>query len=1482
MDEVDRELLGQLVLAQFQNALLFLGDREGARGVLRALLKVPGGDPLRDARIMVWRWGVRCFLNRIEAGKPPDVPLDFSKVHPELSDRAVIMGYARTSAEDLLRLVETFPYEVYKIVGAMKGAGAVEFLNACGRNEGLPCQLVGRFVSMFPIAELQFDYPEVMFEKRCKELGKFGELFEGLLCNCESKQIVSAQYLASHFDSVLKDDVLQFANQCIRVYQHFIDKNLALTIHLFPECITLTFLLQAEMSPMSALSPLLKRLPPSHFVTRFRNQIALMQICGVSDDWNKLNQVSVPKLLDFEMVYSGFLDDFPRDSIFVTLPNSHWETDYDFLDKLLIFRTIISGKEVPDFDSDIAVDIFALLFAKEYKRARLRKRSSSMNFLSDKPGSPYDLLSDAFIDCSGKFILSFDYADKLIEKLESMDTISGVLKNYVHRAKIKFEALKLLFDNPTIHMAFVPPTFIYTRALKSIEIMEKLICVYGQPPAFAQSKIFSQKLAERIGIASQDNAVSLFGHRKKKNMKEYIPLAQEMLKMYPSERHTLFLLDFASSFSGFVGMLKDIDLYPAFVEHVQKRVMLYPKHLDISPQGCTILDYNTKITAAIAKFHKKTGFGYQFCLYLKQILTNDSVSLSKLLSQKPEHIILSVLKKVGSFAQANDSFSSAGVNLLPVLYGEVNSEKQLNRDVVMEIVKHNPVAGIPYAWTVIDLQSLASLDNISSPLRGFIKRVDLVRKRKRQHKNPPTGEHPTVNVLRQRTSQSMVPDILASLKTADAEEVMNVLEDLMYRFDLEQHIETVLGLVKDCPHEWQQAFLESLLVLMSADSNALVTCSTRLSELKGVQKENDRKADEELIADNWNYLMEIISDISSVLDNPAHIYALTVFHLKWHQIGRHLVWLCQHFCRIIIYEREAGIFQSRDDEAKWIQQFLGNDFSQLTEHTLVQIVMDLMLTFSAGRENIHQISHSREFIPVLLERLPESIALLSYVDDPEPAINAILTSQTIDSVEKEASLLRMLWHMHSVANHCGLWRVLKLFGDAGFYTRYHQSYSCRDMSTLRDQAELFDLHDVLRIFDELGIPATSSISERLDRNKITFGLSRSNVGEKEAVCCMEDIPFAVEPGPELDSCWSTMYTADVDSGSITLYKTSQKIRKRFGSNIKPCDFMCFDVSSVCIASNPQDTVFQTFMAFNGPNTAYTPEVTVESGDVVQLLTDSIASSSVVEFFCSCSPQVLHEVVVYANEHSLLFLLLQITMWILTKPDYYSAFEFGSTTEENMLEYLTCLRETLALASSLVNQIDPSLLLPPHVIAEGQKEMLEDCRMVIRHQIDIGVDKLSLFDPKANKAKTLSKLFIANDFDRGFALTRILHVDIDEVMIEACAQIGQSSNEELAGFLFGVLPHLEPESANRLIEALASVLGRSSEKETFIQLLVSGFGDKKNVYHMLRWFGSLEHASLIALDGGLRSEIEESNKEAQRRKNAKLLRQTNRWLLQHRL
>ena len=1483
MDEHDRELFKCLVLGEFENALFYLRNCPEAHEVLKSLLGVPGNDPMRDSRAIIFRWSIECFLNRIGAKKFPNVPIDFSSIHPELNNDDVIMTYSKTSPGDLLRLVETFPYELYKTIGAMKGSRALDFLIGCATNESISCHLVGRFLSMFPMAELQFNYPDVLFERRCKVLSEFEDLFEGLMCNSESKQVISAQYLAAHFDSVLGDSILQFLNQCVRAYQHFIDKNLALTIHLFPECITLTFLLQAEVSPMSSLSPLLKRLPPSHFVTRFKNQIALMQVCGVSDDWSKLNQVSVPKLLDFEMVYSGFLNDFPREAIFVTLSSKSWEVDYDFLKAMLVFRTVISGNEVPEFDPEIAVDIFSLLFAKTYRGTRRRKRSSSMNSLNEKPGSAYDDLSDAVINCSGKFIISFEYSDKLIKKLAAMENISGVLKTYVHRAKIKFEAVKLLFDKPTIHMAFVPPKFLYARALNSPSVMEKLIRVYGQPPAFAQSKMFSQKLAQRLDISSRENNVSVFGSRKRRRLKEVFPIVNEFLQNYPEDRHSLFLLDFASSFSGFAGLSRKCNSHEPFVSHIQKHELNYPTSLDISPQGCTIPDYETKLKASIAKFRSKTGVSQKFCLYLRQILTQESPTLSKLLSQRPVSSIIAVLNKIGSIDTVRNSLLTAGVHLLPVLYAQPHSEKQLTQSLVLEIVKRDPLPGIPYAWSSVSLLKLSQLESISVPLRKYIQHAHL--RRKARHQKTEHSQHEErqkLDILRHRVTQTLISEILQSIKSADPQEIIDTLEDLMYRYSLERHVDTVIELIKSCPLDRKKQFLESLISLMPDDSDALMSLSRVLSSLCAIgdEKEGD---DEELIARDCNYVMRKLSTFRAIFDSPEKAYSLTMLHLKWHRSGIQFMVMCQHLCRILIYERASKIFSSSDEEVKWVQQFLGEDFSKLSEHSMVAMAVDVMLTFCVGRETASEISHSKEFVPVLLERLPESIVLLNYIENADDVVGSILTSLQIDSAEKEQQLLKMLWRMNSVAETNTLWKILKKFCEYGFYTRYYQTYTAQNLSRLRDQAELFDIHEALCLFDDAGVLPTPIVSQMITDGRMLLGLTPNNVGEKRTLFQNDNVPFSIDITSNPSSDLSSLYAVEVVSGSIAVSKVTTQKQRLNVSSIRVCDLPCYDISSVCILDNPGDSSMTTMISYSDSNTTPVPENIIESGDIFEVLTKSIAGSGVLELFPSCSLRFLHEVVTYANDHSLLFLLFHLTTWAIPRPHYYPIFLFENKSLENeaeMRDFLVCLKETIASAAELTDYISSSLLLPPHVLIKGQKAILEDYRMVIKHQIEIGVEKLSLFDPGADKAKTLSKLFVANDFERGFALARILHVDIDSVMIEACAVIGQSSNEDLAGFLFGVLPHLEPESANRLIEALAVILGRSSEKDKLVNLLVSGFGDKKNVYRMLRWFGSLEHASLLALDGGFRHEIEESNKEAKKRKNEKLLRQTSRWLLQH--
>jgi hypothetical protein len=287
-------------------------------------------------------------------------------------------------------------------------------------------------------------------------------------------------------------------------------------------------------------------------------------------------------------------------------------------------------------------------------------------------------------------------------------------------------------------------------------------------------------------------------------------------------------------------------------------------------------------------------------------------------------------------------------------------------------------------------------------------------------------------------------------------------------------------------------------------------------------------------------------------------------------------------------------------------------------------------------------------------------------------------------------------------------------------------------------------------------------------------------------------------------------------------------------------------------------------------------------DIVTVLQQAIEQSNLIELLQRSDIPMLHSILEFANDHNLVNLLLHVTIWVMDRQELFPAFVFPESqilTPSQMLVFLIALKQTLISATRLCHEIDPALLFPSHILRRTDRRLLDDLCLVLEHQLQIGLSTMSLFDSSVNKTSIVARLFITNDFDRGFALARIFHVDIDEVMIEACAHIAQASEPELSRFLLGVIPRLELDSANRLIEALASILVRNKASGEFVARLVSGIPDARNVFQILRWFGSREHAAMLSFMCGFRPEIGELLKEARKRKDAALVRRSARWIRQ---
>jgi hypothetical protein len=539
------------------------------------------------------------------------------------------------------------------------------------------------------------------------------------------------------------------------------------------------------------------------------------------------------------------------------------------------------------------------------------------------------------------------------------------------------------------------------------------------------------------------------------------------------------------------------------------------------------------------------------------------------------------------------------------------------------------------------------------------------------------------------------------------------------------------------------------------------------------------------------------------------------------------------------------------------------------------MVFDLVKEYGIGYDLVRHFADLVDFSLEMKAQLPWSITLLESIDDREELVDEILKQQSITSIESEVQAIHLLEKLRKYVRENNRFALLTRLVQAGYFARTQRQYGGENLIAIRTHAERFDL-----------LPAwqpDSILASRLRDNLVFFGLVRRNVtgiksrlfvSPSPAVFGEADVHF------ESDSRLTSHYCLETDKMWITFCSTEYS-EPFHGTCRHMGDFSAFGLGTVHIKPNPSEARAETF-AFASLSQNRTAEI-VNTDNLIQVLTSSISEGELLRLFANSSPALLHAILEFANDRSLLNLLLQLTLWVIERPAVYSVFVFRNSQlsgEAQIFNFLVSLKATLVSAVGLAPVIEPGLLLPSWIIPYGDRKPLTDLALVFEHQMHIGVAEMSLFDPVVNKAHTVAQLFVSGDFKRGFALTRILHVDIEEVMIEACAEIAQRSEAELRRFMIGIIPKLELESANRLIEALSSFLRRSKDNQAFVQMLLSGMKDGRNAMQVMKWFGSNDNRAVFALMWGYRQEVEDLQKDGRKHKDEKSVRMATRWLRQN--
>lgn len=1671
----DVEFCRQIYLNHFRNAILFFNKNSDIiRKYLIELLKIPGNDISKDSRIIIYRWGCRCFFNMI---KPPyvrpSVPIDFSFIHPELTDFHFLLQSASSekSAGNLIRLNETFPYELFKVISMMIPQNARDFTTACAFNKALPIHMAARIISLFPLNIVSIDYP-LFFEQRCSNsIDQFQDLFEGLLCSADFNlsQLLAAQLLANNFDDLLaiNNDAnepnqrnrksknylyLKLINTTIRQMRHFLDCNFALALNLFQsECTLLSFLLQTSTVPFSTLTKAIKQLPPNRYTKLFNNQMILMHFVGIGENWQKLNEYSIPFLIGAEQIsnYAVILSEIPRSSLFLTLSNYDYQIDYDFIHVFSFFEDLLNQKKLSSVDllsnslfpseyevklcSGIVIDVFSLLFTEKIKH-------NSTNLYFDTIGRQKQKMGQSF---ASRFVFDAETALSVVSYLLANSTQSE-LKPFLEHAEMRIKCALSLFERPVpLEAALLPPTYYFLHSLKSPELLDTLISLFGHPPKFVISRKFTltlfrqlhlkdrnaaQKISNDDQIYASSDSTSYFCseriEKEEKLNKRTEEIIDDVLNQFPQELYSLLLLDFASTNKHFTSLAKKNtnETYSEFVNNMFKKAVRFPPLSDVDFQNARTLNDLQKKLCAIISFGctSKSTLLYRFSAFLLILISDPLQTYSVILKQSPQKSIFGVLQHTNqsSFESIIHRFSDTGIDINEILYSYKDCSIFDERK-IMQIINHNPLCGIPLALAASFSQS--KLIRIISKIPAF--------HRIAKYFSQAIKSNPCVDVLSflndkdfvnhfetkldELITKNKVNLVLQKLTESDhdKDKVMMILDYLVYKVDLSSSFDNILIIIMQCPTNWKIQFLETFISILDVSKEAvLFPLQQTLSELKPLH-DFGTMSEIEKVCSSWDYLIKEVTKFKNVIDNPQRIYRLCCLHLVHHEIGHALITLVQCMTQIIVFIRNFKLFNSHQSENNWLSKYVKYGISKLKESVLAEMAIDIGMNYNYNcglmickhliKTIETQFDSDQNILPTtrtsfseplnnfgislsnsIKNKLPESIALLNYVPDPVLLADDILSIQIVNSEETENNLLHLLIKMkqYQFVSNSRLYLILNEFVHQGVYKRYRVNYSGESLIGLdkvADKCDLFSLSNLLyeqfkeiessklQLFDNFSIfgimpNRSSNLKQMLCTASIPFDGSKilyeSSLDVREMVKTRKnDIPTRnlslISSLTEISKCIRapsfvppTIFSLYADSTSISMFfepfqsELKELKRPRFS-----LDFQFFDLeysknkrgtSELRIGLDMNSSFTETLALGELKEThcitSSTLNEEINEYDLLHKVHRSILSCSLLDLFNQLSLSEMRCILTFANEKNLLFFILQMVLFAISNQDYMSIFVYpgskldlnaqqsnielystegvDSTSNINLdsiqtdkrsshveynqvkvLDFLLALKFTLISSIRLVDDVDPAILFPSSIIPNGERKKLDDICLAIEYQLQIGIDKLNLFDQaqSGNIAHSVAQVFLNcndnTDYDRGFALTRVLHVDIDEVMIEAAAQILMQKNEESLGqFLLAILPRLDSSSSNQLIEALSSILVRNSSNEPFLKLIISSIRNPQSSCQMLRWFGFTETSVDVAVLNELTNEIELSMKDATKKGLNHVVRICKRWIHQHRI
>lgn len=679
----------------------------------------------------IFRWCVECFLNRLRGGatERPEVPIDYSSILPEFRNVNTLYAYAQMPSDDLSKVYQAYPYDFFNVCSKMTPKFANDFIIACLFNRKVPIPIGARLISIFPLTQIQIDYT-LVYEKRCRNFRDMSSLFEGLLCNTNN-QLKAAEILAGDYEkNVFNDECVTLINSSIRGFSHFIDKDINTTIELFPSGQTISFLIQTATTPLAELSKRLKTAQPNEYITRLTNQITLLELLNLSEDWSKLETMSVPALL--EHAYKGerfnpeILFELPRNSIFFTYSTRCWEIDFDFIQAFVALQTMLSEHRPIIYPSYLNYDLFSLLF--------MLKPPKNAGFATPEDekmkGQESDQINDNnkdIMDYVGKqkknsdFYYDIESALGIVQFMQKNGHPPEDLKSYLESADRKLRSAMVLYESPTINDALMTKEIYYMKSLKSLDWITKISEIYGNPPRHVSSKRFSLTVMNKLGIDNVNvtKTIPLYGRViPGQTINDKVDTAvSQVLTEFPIDIHVQLVLDFASSHKKLPLLTKKLesdeyapylnDVYLKFIKKIQINCRKYPNPAALSlGDSRSIFDYKKRLSGIIS-CHMANSNLDRFARYLYALITIKSQSFYKFHNVRPQGQMQVLFNTIESLASLREKMVGTGIEPIQFLLKK-NRPDLCSPSFFEKAVGEDPMIFIPFAQNSVEPAKLAS------------------------------------------------------------------------------------------------------------------------------------------------------------------------------------------------------------------------------------------------------------------------------------------------------------------------------------------------------------------------------------------------------------------------------------------------------------------------------------------------------------------------------------------------------------------------------------------------------------------------------------------------------------------------------------------------------------------------------------------------------------------------------------------------------